>query len=43
VKKNVKQRSATQTHKEQRLHAAVRAHRICDRNGSVVADVIDAL
>jgi hypothetical protein len=43
VKKNVKQHSATQTHKGQQLHAAVHAHRVCNRNGNVVADGIVAL
>jgi hypothetical protein len=41
--KNVKQHSATQTHKVQLLHAAVHAHRICDSPGTDVADVIASL
>ncbi len=40
---NVKQHAATQTHKVQRLHAAVHAHRICNRPGTVVADLIALL
>ncbi len=43
VKKNVKQHAATQTHKEERLHAAVHAHRIGDRSGTIVTDLIAGL
>jgi hypothetical protein len=41
--KNVKQHSATQTHKIQPLHAAVHAHRSCNRQGTVGADIIAGL
>ena len=41
--KNVKQHSATQTHKVQQLHAAVHTHRIGNRTGTVVTDVALAL
>jgi hypothetical protein len=40
---NVKHHSATQTHKAQLLHAAVHAHRIANRTGTVVADVVVVL
>ena len=40
---NVKQHSATQTHKVQLLYAAVHAHHISDRHGTVVTDVALAL
>ena len=41
--KNVKQHAATQTHKVQRLHAAVHAHRICDGSGTIVAERVAGL
>ena len=42
--KNVQHNSATtHTHKGQRLHTAVGAHRICNGAHAVVADVIAVL